>query len=64
LWKLIVKHNGIGIPRQFNIRETESLGMKIVTALVDQMGGEIEVDGRRGAVFSVDFPMDPPVEQP
>jgi two-component sensor histidine kinase len=64
LWKLIVKDNGIGIPRQFNIRETESLGMKIVTALVDQMGGEIEVDGRRGAASSVDFPMDPPVEQP
>jgi len=61
-WTLTVKDNGIGIPGDFNIRETESLGMKIVVALVDQMGGTIEVDGRRGSRFSVTFQKNPPVD--
>jgi PAS domain S-box-containing protein len=59
-WNLTVKDNGIGIPGGFNIRETESLGMKIVIALVDQMGGTIKVDGRKGSEFSVTFRKNPP----
>jgi two-component sensor histidine kinase len=62
--KLTVKDNGIGIPVHFNIRKTESLGMKIVTALVDQMVGKITLDGRKGTAFSVTFQKDPPQERP
>jgi PAS domain S-box-containing protein len=61
-WNLTVKDNGIGIPGDFNIRETESLGMKIVIALVDQMGGAIKVDGRKGSEFSVTLKKNPPAE--
>jgi two-component sensor histidine kinase len=61
-WELFVKDNGIGLPGNLQLRETESLGMKIVTSLVDQIDGKIKVDGRKGTTFSIKFNQEPPGE--
>jgi two-component sensor histidine kinase len=62
-WKLAVKDNGAGLPEHFDFRKTESLGMKIITALAEQMGAKVEAlagRGGKGATFTVTFRLETP----
>lgn len=53
---LIVKDNGVGIPKDFNFRKTETLGLSLVTILIeDQLRGKIRLDRRRGTKFLISF---------
>ncbi len=54
-FKLIVKDNGIGFPKNINFRETDSLGMQIVTSLTEQLEGEIEMIADNGTSFELTF---------
>jgi PAS domain S-box-containing protein len=53
---LAVADNGIGFPENIDFRNTESLGFQLVTALVDQLGGTIELAGEKGTRFVISFP--------
>jgi two-component sensor histidine kinase len=54
--ELIVSDNGVGIPTDVNFRDTESLGLHLVTILAeDQLHGAIKLDRARGTSFSVRF---------
>src|SRR5271157_371534 len=53
---LVVADNGIGIPDTIDFRNTESLGFQLVTALVDQLGGTIELARNKGTTFIISFP--------
>jgi PAS domain S-box-containing protein len=55
-WMLAVKDNGKGLPRDFNVHRSDSLGMKIVVALVEQLGGILAVKGEDGTEVSIRFP--------
>jgi PAS domain S-box-containing protein len=61
-YSLIVKDDGAGLPENLDIYNTESLGMQIVTALVKQIKGKLEVDKEGGTKFSVSF-REKPIEQ-
>jgi two-component system CheB/CheR fusion protein len=52
---ITVKDNGIGIPHDFDIYKTESFGMKIVTTLVAQVSGELEIVRDGGSAFIIKF---------
>ena len=55
---LSVLDNGPGLPAQFDPAGTKGLGMKIVQALVKQIGGELRISAAhegRGARFTVAF---------
>jgi two-component sensor histidine kinase len=52
---LIVQDNGIGFPENINFRKTDTLGMQLVTSLVDQIQGTIELDRRSGTEFKIIF---------
>ena len=52
---LSVSDNGIGLPEGFDIHNTPSLGMQIITALCDQIGARMEVLGKEGATFRMTF---------
>ncbi|RXA17587.1 HAMP domain-containing protein [Methanosarcina sp. MSH10X1] len=52
---LIVRDNGRGFPEEFDFRETASLGLQLVTTLVDQIDGEIELDRSSGTGFRISF---------
>ncbi|MBC7185633.1 MAG: PAS domain S-box protein [Calditrichaeota bacterium] len=54
---LAVADNGVGFPSALDFRATNSLGMQLVTTLVDQLEGEIQLlrDGP-GTHFSISFP--------
>ncbi|MBU7032267.1 MAG: PAS domain S-box protein [Theionarchaea archaeon] len=53
---LVVKDNGVGFPPGFNYRDTESLGLRLVTILAeDQLHGRIELNQSEGTQFCIMF---------
>jgi len=52
---LVVSDNGVGFPEGLDFRSTESLGLQIVTDLVEQLKGTIELDRRGGTKFKISF---------
>ena len=53
--RLTVKDNGVGMPGDVDFRNTESLGLQLVSLLTKQLDGEIELDGADGTLFTIDF---------
>jgi two-component sensor histidine kinase len=53
--RLIVRDNGIGIPEEFDLETTSSLGLTLVQGLVDQLEGTLELDRSRGTQFSIQW---------
>ena len=54
--ELLTGDNGIGIPEDLDVRNTESLGLHIVNILVkNQLHGEITLNKDRGTEFKIDF---------
>lgn len=54
-YNLILRDTGIGFPDGFDFRETETLGMQIVTDLVEQLDGTIELRRNKGTKFKIVF---------
>ncbi len=52
---LEVKDNGKGLPSDFKVEDSDSLGLRLIYSLTDQICGQIEVDGSQGACFSIKF---------
>jgi len=52
---LIVRDNGMGFPERLDFRNTISLGLQLVTTLVDQIEGDIELDRSKGTGFKISF---------
>jgi two-component sensor histidine kinase/HAMP domain-containing protein len=52
---LSVSDNGIGLPNDFNIDDSESLGLKLVTSLVQQIDGTLEVHPKDKTEFRITF---------
>jgi two-component sensor histidine kinase len=52
---LTISDNGVGIPANFDIEELNSLGLQLVTSLVIQLDGEIEVKRNGGTEFFIRF---------
>jgi two-component sensor histidine kinase len=50
---LAVKDNGVGIPQALDWRNTESLGLRLVMSLVEQLNGTIELDRVSGTAFRI-----------
>jgi two-component sensor histidine kinase len=54
-FEMEVSDNGIGINGGFNIENSKSLGMKIVTKLVQQIEGTLNYDFSKGTKFKIKF---------
>jgi PAS domain S-box-containing protein len=52
---LVVRDNGVGLPPGFDYRKSESLGLQLVTDLVDQLDGSIELKRKKGTAFIITF---------
>jgi PAS domain S-box-containing protein len=52
---LSVADTGRGLPENFDINNTESLGLRLVTTLVDQLNGSIETKVNKGTEFVITF---------
>lgn len=52
---LKISDNGVGIPENLDIENLDSLGMQLVTSLVDQLEGELELKRDNGTEFTIKF---------
>jgi PAS domain S-box-containing protein len=52
---ITISDNGKGIPENIDIFNTDSLGMQLVTTLVEQLKGKLELDRNAGSRFSITF---------
>jgi PAS domain S-box-containing protein len=54
-FSLIISDNGKGIPENIELERLESLGLQLVSALVDQLDGKIELKRKHGTEFRITF---------
>jgi len=52
---LSISDNGIGIPKDLDIENLGSLGLQLVTTLVDQLDGELELKRDNDTEFTIRF---------
>ncbi len=55
IYTLTVSDNGVGTPKDFDFRHTESLGMQLVNTLTEQLGGSVELESTGGTAFKITF---------
>jgi len=54
--ELNIADNGIGMPKGFDIKNTDTLGLKLVFGLIEkQLGGKIELNCENGVEFLIKF---------
>ena len=55
--KVVVKDNGVGLPDGFNLEESNSLGMQIISSLIQQLEGRLEYQSSQseGTEFKIHF---------
>jgi two-component sensor histidine kinase len=59
--RITVKDDGIGIPPDFDISHTSSLGMKLIRTLVKhQLKGSLHINSHHGTEMIVEFPLHMP----
>ena len=52
-YKLTVSDNGVGMPKNIDFKNTESLGMQVVVSLTEQLEGSINLLNKEGTTFEI-----------
>lgn len=52
---LIVQDNGVGLPKDLNLKKTETLGMQLINSLTYQLEGNLEITSRNGTKLKITF---------
>ncbi|MBF0608827.1 MAG: PAS domain S-box protein [Magnetococcales bacterium] len=54
--ELIVRDDGVGIPKDIDIRSTETMGFQLITGIAEtQLGGNVELNTAEGTEIKVQF---------
>ncbi|HEY3361689.1 MAG TPA: PAS domain S-box protein [Methanosarcina sp.] len=53
-----VSDNGMGIPEDLDIGELDSLGLQLITTLVNQLDGELDIKNNNGTEFVIRFTLE------
>jgi PAS domain S-box-containing protein len=53
--ELAVADDGVGLPAEFDYRQAKTLGLQLVTALVNQLNGTLELERNNGTRFRASF---------
>lgn len=54
--EFVVSDDGAGLPEGFDPAACESLGFQLVFALVEQLGGKLDISSEGGTTFRISFP--------
>ena len=54
-YEMKVSDNGIGYPEDLDLKNTETLGLRLVNSLKDQLNSEVELKNSEGAFFKLTF---------
>ncbi|OLN30894.1 Sensory transduction histidine kinase [Desulfovibrio sp. DV] len=57
---IVIADNGPGLPPDFDLNQTGTLGMQLVLNLAQQLGGGVSAQNEGGAVFTLAFPKSAP----
>lgn len=52
---LSISDNGVGFPKDFDFKNADSLGLRLVNMLVDQLNGTMELNNKNGSEFKFIF---------
>jgi two-component sensor histidine kinase len=52
---VVIADNGVGLSDKIDFKNTESLGLQLVTSLVEQINGKIRLDKKKGTKFTIEF---------
>ena len=53
-----VSDNGKGLPQKFTLEKSQSLGLKLVDALCEQLGADLDYGNREGSYFNYSFSLE------
>lgn len=53
---LTIKDNGVGLPTDFDISQSQRLGLKIIESITKQLNGKLTYKNKAGAEFMISFP--------
>lgn len=53
---LTIADNGMGLPHEFNVEQTQTLGLRMVKTLTRQISGTLTVSQEAGTSFNIHFP--------
>jgi len=53
--ELIIKDNGVGVPKDFYTQKPGKLGLQLLNTLVEQLEGTIKLDRSQGTTFKITF---------
>jgi two-component sensor histidine kinase len=54
-WLLVIQDDGIGLPSEIVIAQTNSVGLSLVHDVVSQLEGNVQVDRSPGTTFTIQF---------
>jgi PAS domain S-box-containing protein len=54
-YTLIVSDNGVGIPKNIDFENSDTLGLQLVTILVEQLDGEVKLNRDKGTELIISF---------
>ena len=54
---LSVRDNGVGLPANVDARKSDSFGLRLIAALVDQLRGSVQIEREAGTIFRITFPL-------
>ena len=57
---LSVKDDGIGLPREMDIKKVRSLGLRLVQMLARQLHASVEAQNHNGTTFTITFEVSEP----
>jgi len=52
---LIVADNGNGLPEDVDFRNSKTLGLQLISLLIEQHNGKLEIDNHNGTKFTISF---------
>jgi two-component sensor histidine kinase len=57
---LVVSDSGVGLPPDLSLEDAQSLGLRLVEMLTQQLRGTLELDRSEGSAFRLTFAMPKP----
>ena len=54
-FKMVIRDDGVGLPKNLEVTQTESLGLQLVTMLVEQLQGTLSVVNKNGTSYEILF---------
>ena len=54
-YTMVVADNGVGFPEDYDIQNTDTLALRIVNSLTEQIEGKIRIERNNGTKFTIEF---------